>query len=226
MWVGMSRFSKFLRCYLPVLKLVAVLLPVWVLVGCTTQYTVNVTRDVLTDFRLTSDYRVSRSAQWTLNPKTHLYLARGVFFSSAQDVDSYPRLNNAIFNALAHSLGQVFPATGFAVGRQSFLNALAEARIENAQVLVYPSVVFLHDERNSMREISEGTTVHPDQSLAADKIAFKVVLVDVYTGDIIDVALITGRSKMFTLDNDGPVALLPHAALAYTQQISGGKKGG
>lgn len=221
----MSCFSKFLRCCQPVSKLVAVL-PVLVLAGCTTQYTASVTRDVLADIRLTSDYRVSRSAQWTLNPGTHLYLARGVFSDPAQGADIYPRLNNAIFNALVHSLGQVFPATSVAVERQSLINALSEARIANAQILVYPSLAYLQDERNSMREISEGTTVHPDKSLASDKFAFKVVLVDVHTGNIVDVALITGRGKMFTLDNDGPVALLPHAALTYTQQISGAANGG
>lgn len=221
----MSCFSQFLRCCQPVLKLVAAM-PVLVLAGCTTQYTASVTRDVLADIRLRSDYHVSRSARWTLNTRTHLYLARGVFSDPAQGADIYPRLNNAIFNALAHSLGQVFPATSVAVERQSLINALAEARIANTRILVYPSIVYLHDERNSVREISEGTTVHPDKSLAADKFAFKVVLVDVHTGNIVDVALITGRGKMFTLNNDGPVALLPYAALTYTQQISGGARGG
>ena len=207
-----------------------------VLAGCTTQYTASVTRDVLADIRLVNDYHVSRSAQWTLNPKTRLYLARGVFSNPAQSADTYPRLtyprlnyprlNNAMFNALAHSLGQVFPATGMAVGRQPLLNALAEARIANAQILVYPGIVFMHDERNSVRELSEGTTVHPDKSFASDKFAFKVVMVDVTTGTIVDVALITGRGKMFTLENDGPVALLAYAALAYAEQISGSKTGG
>lgn len=202
------------------------LLSVLVLAGCTTQYTASVTRDLLADTRLANGYSVNRSAQWTLNQKTRLYLARGIFSNSAQGIDSYPRLNSAIFNALAHSLSQVFPATGVAVERQSLLNALAEARIASAQILVYPSLVFMHDERNSARELSEGTTVHPDKSLAPDKFAFKVVLVDVHTGNIVDVALITGRGKMFTFGNDGPVALLPYAALAYTQQISGSKLDG
>lgn len=222
----MSCSSKFRRRYQPGFRLALMLLPVVVLAGCTTQYTASVTRDVLADMRLVGDYHVSRSAQWTLSPKTRLYLARGVFSNPAQSADTYPRLNNAVFNALAHSLGQVFPATGVAVERQSLLNALAEARIANAQILVYPGVVFMHDERSSVRELSEGTTVHPDKSFAPDKFAFKVVLVDVHTGNVVDVALITGRGKMFSLENDGPVALLSFAALAYTQQISAGKKRG
>lgn len=191
--------------------------------GCTTQYTANVTSDALTDVRMLSTYQVNRSADWVLNPRTHLYLARGVFSNPAREADLYPRLSNAVFTALAHSLSQAFPSIGVAVETQPLSAALIEARMTGASILVYPGVVFLCDELDSVREIYEGTTVHHDKSLAPDRLAFKVVLVDVSTGNIVDVAIVKGRSRLFTLENDGPVALLPDAALAYTQHIVGTK---
>ncbi len=193
-----------------------------VLNACTTQYTANVARDILADMRLRKACEVNRSAEWTLHPNTRLYLARGAFSNPAK-ADAYPRLSSAVFDALAHNLARVFPATGVAVERQSLLNALAEARIADAQILVYPSLVSLSDEFDSLRELSEGSTVHPDKYFAPDKLAFKVVLVDVATGNIVDTALVSARGKMLTLENDGPTALLPYAALAYVEQISGGK---
>ena len=203
-----------------ILKLLSILVFYISMLGCTTHYTAEVTREVMTDLKLRDDYQVERTSDWVLHHRSRIFLARAINTSPSTEVDAYPRLRNAIVEAMAESIAQVFTVE-VSPNTQTVWQALEYARGINAQILLYPSLSSQQDAVNSVSEYSHGEDLAYDKDFGLDSVLVKIIMLEVQSGEILDVATVRGISQGFAISASMPRSLLPAAARKYTEKISG-----
>lgn len=187
------------------------------LLGCTTAYVSNISGKALSDVRLKSHFAVERNAEWLVHANTPIFLAQPI------DIKSKHRHRHIfrLYRSLDFTLQQTFPAYATNQGDQN-LSKIFEVAVNNGSELLFlPKLVTTENNLSSRQEIIEGNSLHPNQNVGADKAVFQVLIYEVRTKKLIDIATVSGRSHIFSSSIQLPLDLFQQAAFYFTHAITG-----
>ncbi|TVZ39284.1 uncharacterized protein DUF4823 [Alteromonadaceae bacterium 2753L.S.0a.02] len=191
------------------------------LCGCTASYTGQMVNDSLTVLHLKNKHSVMRVGDWRLPMNAQLFLARPQFgLQLTGDNTQLPRSRTYLQKALEQELKLYFPGTAVAWVDLSFAEALTIARLQGCEILVYPRLFAYKDNLNSWQQINEGKGVNPNQRYGRDTALFEILLVETYSGDVLDTATVVSRERFFT-NTETPEVLYAQAAQTYVSRLSG-----
>ena len=91
--------------------------------------------------------------------------------------------------------------------RQSLEEALQSARAQSAKYVVFPVILAWEDRAT-------------EWSGKADRVSVKISIVEVHTEDVLNTAVVSGRSGLATLGGDHPQDLLPLPVDEYLSRLS------
>ena len=86
------------------------------------------------------------------------------------------------------------------------------------QLLFVPKLLLVDNRLNTLQEMNEGYKLH-GRPLGTDKTLFQVIIYDVRTGDMIDIATISSASRLFVNNDALPEDLLQQAVSQYVQAL-------
>jgi len=202
----------------PLLSLIFSLQTIMLLTSsCTPEYTAELTLRTLSTVRLASKHQVQRNRLWSLHTNTPIFLAG--------PLDRYNTKNArhlvALHSALDRNLQQVFANYSVSPAVHNLEDAIVAARRQRSELLLLPVFLSSTNKLNTRREIIEGSGVRHDRSYGADRVLFQVQLYEVRTGELLDVATVTSRSRMLEKNEALPQDLFERAAREYVKSISG-----
>lgn len=192
-----------------------------ILSACTAEYAADVAATSLERVRLKSHFKVERRVTWTVPAATRVYLA------PPEDLRPGPRHRNirALRRSLDLALRQAFPAYDTINAAATLKQALEAAARGGGDLLFLPKLVVAQNNLNSEREIAEGRPLHPTASYAPDRTFFQVLIYEVRSGLLLDVANVSGRGRMFAPDGELPLDLYRAAAREYVYAITADRVG-
>lgn len=187
------------------------------LLGCTTAYVSSVTEQALSEARLKSSYSVERNAEWIVHANTPIFLAWPA------DIKSTSRTRNLfnLYQSLDFTLKQTFPAYTTGQHRSHLQEWFSEAATRGSELLFLPKLVTTENNLSSRQEILEGSALHSDKKMGTDKAVFQVLIYEVGTQKLIDVATVSSRSHLFSSKVQLPLDLFEQAAYFFAEAITG-----
>ena len=200
-----------------------VLFTVLFLTSCTAQYTRQVWQKSLASISLTEDVNVQRSASWTIHPNTRVYLSQSI--SPEENEQGHYRNKMLLHKELNHVFRQVFPDMYFSQDPMTFDDAMYAAKVFKAELLIYPRLVNVDDQLNTWSEFRGGSKLNPGKERKVDKIEIQVLIYDVNTEALIDLAIIGSFDKLFASDKRQIQELFLPALQAYIYDITGKRAG-
>ncbi|PCK07975.1 MAG: hypothetical protein COA42_11630 [Alteromonadaceae bacterium] len=170
-----------------------------------------------------NNHKVHRNADWLLSPATRLYLNKPQYL--LPDSQPLPRTMARFYHDLRTSMAMAFPGLHQSTQALSLETAFSEARLNGCELLVVPRLISKDDQLNTYQELSEGTMLHPDKRIARDSVMFQVIIYDVRSERLIDVATIKSKARFFSKSNSHALDLFTQAVNQYVKRLSGGYTG-
>lgn len=195
-----------------------------VMTACTSQYTAQLASQALTDVHLKSSYKIDRQSEWVIHSTTAIFLA---WPSQLEDSETQARGRHldSLFASLRLGLEQAFPAFHCAQRALSLPEAFVLAEQASSGLLFWPKLVAVENRLNSPQELVEGRALHPGSQYGNDAAVFQVLVYEVRTRRLIDVATVFSRSHLFADTDSQAINLLDQAVKHYVYTITGKKAG-
>lgn len=207
----MTNFDTF-ASKIPLLMAAVALL---VTTGCSRQYATSSYHRSLEALGFRDSHGISRPVGWRLDTETRLYLVRPDYpLDVDADPDRYGRARFALLQALELALVETYPDTRATMASMSLEEARYQAQLLDRQVLVYPRLTTYEDQADRV-----GKDRRP--FFASDSTRFQVLLIDVYSGQVLDAALIESASSRFNIAASAASDLFTDAARQYVARLSG-----
>lgn len=185
--------------------------------ACTYDYFLNSADTHLQRARLKSNYMVKRESDWIVHPRTAVTLARPIHIQSK----IMPRNLTFLYQSLDLSLKQAFPSYSTHLNTVTLDQALSLAKVDKSELLFWPALVSTENNLNTERELREGPDLSDSSRYGPDRVVFQVLIYEVRTGRLLDLASVHSRSRMFAPNDSTPIDLYQDAAMRYTQVITG-----
>ncbi len=183
--------------------------------ACTTQYISSTYQKTTEALSLADQHKLVRQANWRLSTQTSLLLVKPAYpYRSSSGKTEYHRARSALLSALEHALLEQYPSTQVELSALSLEQAIEASYRAGARILVYPQLMNYLDRADQ----SEGNA---KALFSKDKTRAQILLVDVYSGKIVDTALLESKSKVFNSSTNYASDLFNQAARDYVLQISG-----
>jgi len=125
-----------------------------------------------------------------------------------------------LHHTLSLALKQTFPSLSVSASRSNLLTSLELAREAGSELLIWPRLVEVNDRLNTYREVNEGSALHPQRALGLDKVLFQVLIYEVRTHRLIDVANVRSQSRFLASNTSVPLDLFEQAVNHYVLEIS------
>ncbi|MEH6387701.1 MAG: DUF4823 domain-containing protein [Pseudomonas profundi] len=189
----------------------ALLLGLAVMAGCMKPSDMRESaRYYLDDAGLTNNYRITRSATWTLQPDSSLYIAQGHFVPVGHP---YSRPNVVAEEAFAAAV-QLFPLVQRAHQPAGLDEALSQAQANRADYLLYTRFASAQ---------GAGTERSQDQwgELGIDKANLQLILMETSTRRVVDFVTIETRGGFLQFFKAKPSTLLRPPLEDYTRRLLG-----
>ena len=193
------------------MRWIALLLGLAVLGGCMKPSDLRESaRYYLDDAGLTNNYRINRSATWTLESDSSLYIAQGHFLPVGHP---YSRPNVVAEEAFAAAV-QVFPLVQRAQQPAGLDEALNQARSERADYLLYTRFARAEgaDPEQQQDQWSE---------LGVDKAMLQLILMETSTRHVVDFVTIETGGGFLQFFKAKPSTLLRPPLEDYTRRLLG-----
>ncbi|WP_150303933.1 DUF4823 domain-containing protein [Pseudomonas saliphila] len=189
----------------------ALLLGLAVLTGCMKPSDMRESaRYYLDDAGLTNNYRINRSATWTLESDASLYIAQGHFLPVGHP---YSRPNVVAEEAFA-AAAQVFPLVQRAQQPAGLEEALDQARLQRSDFLLYT--------RFASAEGAEPKQQQDQWSeLGVDKAMLQLILMETSTRHVVDFVTIETKGGFLQFFKAKPSTLLRPPLEDYSRQLLG-----
>lgn len=204
-------------------RLIFLSLAVLALGACTSQYTSHLVKQSLKTVKVKDTHHLQRTNTWTINSTTPVFLAKAVSLSSLDD--DYPRTNLELHQQLKRTLSQTFPAFSSGERAVGLSEALTIARGAGSELLFIPKLIDRHNNLNSWQELSDGQKLHRDKRYGRDYLAVQVLVYEVRTSRLLDIATMKSHARIFAASGDHPKHLLHQAINHYVLSISGHRAG-
>lgn len=171
-------------------------------------------RHYLGDAGLMNHYEITRSATWTLQPDSALFISQGHFLPVGH---SYSRPNVVAEETFAAAV-QVFPRVRRAEQPQGLEQALAEARRHGSDYLLYGRFARARDAVGDLEHWNESQQF---ADLGLDKAVLQLMLLETATERLIDFAVIEARGGFLQFYQAEPEDLLRRPLEDYTRRLLG-----
>ncbi len=185
--------------------------------ACTYQYVMNTAETSLQHARITPKFTVKRQSDWVVHPTTVVSLAYPVQTQSK----NMPRNLATLFDSLDLALRQSFPAFSSLQQSTNLDEAFHFATQNNSAILFWPNLVSSQNNLNTLQELKEQKALSDAESYGTDKAVFQVLIYEVRTRRLIDIAHVKSRSRMLAPNDTLPLDLFRDAAVVYVQSITG-----
>ncbi len=129
-----------------------------------------------------------------------------------------PRLHLALDEALKTSINQTFPNAVYGDLGQSTDEILMNARKTQAHFLIVPSILLSQDNTSSPNQYAQAK----GEELGRDRQIIKIVIIDVYSGRILDTLRIDSKARWLS-DKSPDSEFLGAATLAGIEMLSSTK---
>lgn len=197
------------------LSLFAVLCSTITTVGCSARYVSSEYNRIHQRMGLSDRHQVTRPNLWRLSDSTSVLVVKPSFpYTTGSSDTDYPRTRYHLLMALERAFLAHYPNTQIATDSLSRNDALIMAQLRGCRVVVYPQLL-------DFSEFEEGAGLNVLSRLKTDKARVQVLLLDVYTGRVIDKTLINSRSQWFRAEQNPAQDLFTEAAAAYVGGIVG-----
>jgi|GEM_PF-1400564 len=184
-----------------------------VLGGCTSQYVAHGYHQTKQVLKLENRHQVQRSSGWRLSTTTSIFLAKPAFpVASSSERNDYLRARFTLLQALEKELLVAYPKTVTSMHDLTLDQALVVAQQHQARILVYPRMLAYTDQ-------PEGVS---SSSLTVDQTLFQVLLVDVYSRELLDTGVVSSSGRLFA-SSAFANEMFTGAAQAYVNVLSGAK---
>ncbi len=182
--------------------------------ACSTSYTANNFSHAKQWVRLDNKHQLTRSNQWRLARDTSLYLAKPVLpMQVTSGVLAYNRARYSLLQSMESALSIYYPSLQASSVDMSMEEALIASRLSGSRILVFPRLLEYPDSgpsHQSREKIIDVSHAH-----------FQVLLVDVYTGEILDTGTISSRSSIHSANSTAANELMASASKHYAAQLAG-----
>jgi len=183
----------------------------------------DVSKTVIEDVGLLDRHQLSREQSWVLPASSRIYLAPTIYSTNLLaelDGMTFPRAISAFDRGLELELSMMFPRTDKIVNYVNTRQALHQAKRDGIQFLVVPGLVEVENKLNSTSELAEGRAIHPSKRYGRDLSTFRIVLVDVYTENILDTFILHSQSRFFGEQENDFNRYYQAAAATFVKSIS------
>lgn len=171
-------------------------------------------RHYMGDAGLMDHYRITRSATWTLQPDSHLYIAQGHFVPVGHP---YSRPNVVAEEAFAAAV-QVFPMVRRAERPLGLDQALDEARANRSHYLLYSRFAQARDGVSTKQQWESSRELG---SVGIDRAVLQLMLMETSTQRIVDYVVIETRGGFLQFYKANPEDLLRRPLEDYTRRLLG-----
>ncbi|HDZ54869.1 MAG TPA: DUF4823 domain-containing protein [Pseudomonas xinjiangensis] len=171
-------------------------------------------RYYLGDVGLIDSYRITRSATWTLQSDSRLYVAQGHFSPVGHP---YSRPNVVAEEAFAAAV-QVFPMVRRAEQPLGLEEALEAARYHDAHYLLYTRFARAKDATSTAEEWQEGRRW---DDLGIDAAVLQLILMETSTQRVVDFVVIETKGGFLEFYKARPEDLLRPPLEDYTSRLLG-----
>lgn len=152
---------------------------------------------------------VDRRGNWVLPVQTRIHVAAG---------DEYTAdLDYSLGEVLTRTLGRHFPRVIFGEAPGSLELAQDQARANQADYLLYPTLLVWQDADNSWSSLSERFV----GSLERRRTRLQLALLDVRAGTVVDTVLIDARSGLMSFSSGSATHLMDDAIERYADSLAG-----
>ncbi len=164
-------------------------------------------------------HAVYRDAPWLISRDTAIFLNQ----PKAMDTRStqWRRTLTRFSDELDLSLRQVFPYFNSSETNLTLSDSFSRARRSGSKLVFIPKLIHSENHLNSFQELSEGKSLHPEKDIWPDKVAFQVLIYEVRTEKLLDVATIYSRSRFFASDRDQALDLFEPALSELVFRLTG-----
>lgn len=184
-------------------------------VGCSARYVSSEYNRIHRAMGFSDRHNVNRSNQWRLADNTSVLVVKPAFpFTTGSGNTDYPRTRYSLLTALEHAFREFYPNTQVATDDLSRNDALIMAQLMGCRVVVYPQLL-------DFSEFDDASGLTVFARLKTDKTRMQILLLDVYTGSVIDKTVVNSRSKWFRAEQTPAHDLFENAALAYVEGLVG-----
>ncbi|MFT7558667.1 MAG: hypothetical protein ACI93R_000565 [Flavobacteriales bacterium] len=159
--------------------------------SCTAAYTTNLVSDSFGSLKLKSTHSIIRSGDWVLPWRADIALAKAC--DAEQKLHrSHLELNRSLEN----NVKRFFPASHVINQQLNLPDAIAQAKLMNKSILLYPRIISLDNNRDSYIELLEGKTLHNGKSIAPDRARWQLLVLDLNHDNLLDLIEFEGESGM------------------------------
>lgn len=216
--MSLRSFQKWIICL--------IVSSVFVLGGCTQNYTKSIVREFIAQSKSSSEYSVSRTSDWIMPISTKVTLAQ-ITYEQRTVLKTYNRAYHALNKAVHDEFSQVFPFTRV-VETTYFEQAISSAKLlfdlGQSDVLIIPQLLTFEDNLNSVQERREGIHIHPNKKVASDAIQIQLSVYASNTGQLIDVVLIHSSKGASRKKKHSAADLFASAVSEYLERMYTGFK--
>ncbi len=181
--------------------------------ACTPSQIGEESRYYLSDAGLLDNYKITRSANWRLQPDSKLYVAQSHFLPVGH---SYARPNILAEESFVAAV-QVFPLVQRAAQPLGLEQAMDEARRQKLDYLLYT--------RFASADSSAGANQTPEQAeqghVGRDRVVLQLMLLETASSRIVDFATVQSRTGFLAFYKSRPEQLLREPMEDYTRQLLG-----
>lgn len=185
--------------------------------ACSYQYFMNTADESLQLARIKSNFAIERKSDWVIHSSTAVTLAHPVHIQSKV----MPRNLYRLYQALDLSLKQAFPSYSTHSEAATLDEALNLAVLDASELLFWPALVSIENKVNTEQELREGKDLNDLSSYGPDSAVFQVLIYEVRTKRLLDIASVRSRGRMLAPNGSLPLDLYPDAANHYILTITG-----
>lgn len=192
--------------------------------GCTSQYVSSVSRETFQKAGLLDQHELTRDQNWVLHASSKIFLAPVSYSTNSEGspdngMNLKPMAVDTFDESLRNALRLRFPLVSAGEGPMNLPQALTAANEDGAQFVIYSDMSGIDEDWKSLKERAGEAEPKPQKRYARNGAHIRIVVLDAYSGQVLDVVEIASKAKFFYKKGD-PADFYQMAASAFVNRIS------